>query len=181
MSTEVGTSAFSTPSVSFRGNAEIAELTSSSIGQPVMDTLGSVVPNQFGLVEPRISKRRDQTIGCENWASWPRHTFVEHLKLIYPQISNVADKTFLEMIKDLKFEYNVDDVRVDTLRIRVDTLRKIMDHYNTRASSEEAEAVRLLIEKINVVNVLNWQPYFDAMALQCDIRMPIATVKDFRF
>ena len=117
MSTEVGTSAFSTPSVSFRGNAEIAELSSSSIGQPVMDTLGSVVPNQSGQVEPGISKRRDQTIGCENWASWPRHTFVEHLKLIYPQISNVADKTFLEMIKDLKFEYDVDDVRVDTLRI----------------------------------------------------------------
>ena len=40
---------------------------------------------------------------CENWASWPRHTFVEHLKLIRPQISKMADKTFLAMIMDLKF------------------------------------------------------------------------------
>ena len=38
---------------------------------------------------------------CENWASWPRHTFIEHLKLIYPQISNVANKTFLAMISNL--------------------------------------------------------------------------------
>ena len=83
------------------------------------------------------------------------------------------------MIKDLKFEYDLDDVRVDT-RFHSE-LRKIMDHYDTCASSEEAEAVRLLIEKINVVNVLNRQPYFDAMALQYDIRMPIASVKDYRF
>ena len=59
LSTEVGTSTSSTPSVGLRGNAESAEVYSSLIGQPVMDTLGSVVPNQFSPVEPRISKRRD--------------------------------------------------------------------------------------------------------------------------
>ena len=62
----------------------------------------------------------------------------------------MADKIFLEMIKDLKFEYDLDDVRVDT-RFHSE-LRKIMDHDETRAASEEAEAVKLLIEKINVVN-----------------------------
>ena len=61
MSTEVGTLASSTPSVSLRSNGESAEVPSSSIGQPVVDTLGSVVPNQSGLVEPRISKRRDRS------------------------------------------------------------------------------------------------------------------------
>ena len=55
------------------------------------------------------------------------------------------------------------------------------DHYDTRTSIEEVEAVKILIEKINVVNVLNWQPYFHAMALQCDIQLPISAVKDFRF
>ena len=48
---------------------------------------------------------------CVNWSSWPRHTFIEHLKLIYPQITNVADKTFLAMIKDLKFEFDLDDMQ----------------------------------------------------------------------
>ena len=55
----------------------------------------------------------------------------------------MADKTFLEMIKDLKFEYDLDDVRVDT-RFHSE-LRKIMDHYDTRASIEEADADKLLI------------------------------------
>ena len=120
-----------------------------------------------------------ERLWCENWASWPRHTFIEHLKLIYPQILNVADKTFLAMIKDLKFEFDLDDISVDTRFLS--ELRKITYHYDTRASNEEVEAVKILIEKINVVNVLNWQPYFYAMALQCDIQLPISAVKEFRF
>ena len=116
---------------------------------------------------------------CENWASLPRHTFIEHLKLIYPQITNVADKTFLAMVKDLKFEYDLDDISIDTRFLS--KLCKITDHYDTRTSNEEVEAVKIPIEKINVVNVFNWQPYFHAMALQCDIQLPISAVKDFRF
>ena len=34
-------------------------------------------------------------------------------------------------------------------------LRKITDQYDTRTSVEEVEAVKILTEKINVVNVLN--------------------------
>ena len=109
----------------------------------------------------------------------PRHTFIEHFKLIYPQITNVADKTFLAMIKDLKFEFDLDDINVDTRFLS--ELRKITDHYDTRTSIEEVEVVKILIEEINVVNVLNWQPYFHTMALQCDIQLPISAVKDFRF
>ena len=75
--------------------------------------------------------------------------------------------TFLEMIKDLKFEFDLDDINVDTRFLS--ELRKITGHYDTRTSIEKVEAVKILIEKINVVNVLNWQPYFQAMALQCDI------------
>ena len=48
------------------------------------------------------------------------------------------------MIKDLKFEYDVDDVRVDT-RFHSEN-HKITDHHDTRASSEEVEAVKILIE-----------------------------------
>ena len=73
----------------------------------------------------------------------------------------------------------MDDIKVDT-RFLLE-LRKITDHYDTRTSIEEVEAVKILIEKINVVNVLNWHPYFHTMALQCDIQLPISAVKDFRF
>ena len=75
------------------------------------------------------------------------------MKLIYPQITNVAEKTFLAMIKDLKFEFDLDDINVDTQFLS--ELRKVTDHYDTLTSIEEVEAVKILIEKINVVNVLN--------------------------
>ena len=58
------------------------------------------------------------------------------------------------MIKDLKFEYDLDNISVDTCFLS--ELREITDHYDTRTPSEEVEAVKILIEKINVVNVLNW-------------------------
>ena len=49
----------------------------------------------------------------------------EHLKLVYPQISNVADKIFLAMIK---FKYDLDDVR-EEIRLHLHSeIRKIMDH-----------------------------------------------------
>ena len=57
------------------------------------------------------------------------------------------------MNKDLKFESDLDDISIDTRFLS--EFRKITDHYDTRASSEEVEAVKLLIEKTNVVNVLN--------------------------
>ena len=99
------------------------------------------------------------------------------MKLIHPQITNVADKTFLAMIKDLKFEFDLDDISVDT-RFLLE-LHKITNHYNTRVSNEVVEAAKILIEKINLVNVLNWQPYFHTMALQCDIQLPISVVIQF--
>ena len=82
---------------------------------------------------------------CENWASCPRHTFIEHLKLIYPQITNAADKTFLAMIKDLKFEFDLDDINVDNRFLS--EFRKITDHYDTRTSIEEVEAVKSSLRK----------------------------------
>ena len=128
----------------------------------IADSYKGIFEDKLIALYPHDASKR---LWCENWASWLRHTFIEHLKLIYPQISNVADKTFLAMIKDLKFEFDLDDISVDTRFLS--ELRKVTDHYDTRASNEEVEAVKILIEKINVVNVLNWQSYFHAMALQC--------------
>ena len=54
----MGPSTSSAPSVSLRGDAESAEVSSSLSGQPIMDTRGSVVPI---LVEPRINKRRNRS------------------------------------------------------------------------------------------------------------------------
>ena len=47
------------------------------------------------------------------------------------------------MIKDLKFEFDLDNISVDTRFLS--ELSKINDHRDTRASNEEVEAVKILI------------------------------------
>ena len=46
---------------------------------------------------------------CKNWRAWSREKFVEHLRLLYPQLSNWADKSYLEMIKEILFQYDLDN------------------------------------------------------------------------
>ena len=57
------------------------------------------------------------------------------------------------MIKDLKFDFDLDDINLDTRFLS--ELRKVTDRYDTRTSIEKVEAVKILLEKINFVNVLN--------------------------
>ena len=47
--------------------------------------------------------------GCKHWREWSREKFVEHLQLLYPQLSNAADKSYLEMIKEIPFQYDLDN------------------------------------------------------------------------
>ena len=78
----------------------------------IADSYKGIFQDKLIALYPHDASKR---LWCENWASWPRHTFIEHLKLIYPQITYVADKAFLAMIKDLKFEFDLDDTSMLTL------------------------------------------------------------------
>ena len=77
----------------------------------IADSYKGIFEDKLIALDPHDASKR---LLCENWASWPRHTFIEHFKLIYLQITNVADKTFLAMIKLLKFEFDLDYINVDT-------------------------------------------------------------------
>ena len=99
---------------------------------------------------------------CKNWRAWSREKFVEHLRLLYPQLSNAADKSYLEMIKEIPFQYDLDNPVLD-LNFQ-SKLSKIVKHYDTLTISEEAEAVKILLGKINIPNVYNWIPIFNEMA-----------------
>ena len=60
-------------------------------------------------------------------------------------------------------------------------LSKIVKHYDSLTFAEEAEAVKILLGKINIPNVYNWIPIFNEMATGCDVPIPVTTVADFRF
>ena len=83
------------------------------------------------------------------------------------------------MIKEIPFQYNLDN---PVLRLKFQSeLSKIVKHYDSLTIAEEAEAVKILLGKINIPNVYNWIPIFTEMATGCDVPIPVTTVDDFRF
>ena len=101
--------------------------------------------------------------GCKYWRGWSREKFVELLRLLYPQLSNAADKSYLEMIKEIPFQYDLDNPVVE-LKFQSE-LSKI----DSLTIAEEAEAVKILLGKINIPNVYNWIPIFNEIARGCDV------------
>ena len=43
---------------------------------------------------------------CKHWRGWSRDKFVKHLHLLY-QLSNAADESYLDMIRDVPFQYDL--------------------------------------------------------------------------
>ena len=79
--------------------------------------------------------------------------------------SNAADKSYLETIKDIPFQYDLDNPVVE-IKFQAE-LSKIVKNYDSLTISEEAEAVKILLGKINIANVYNWTPIFNEMATGC--------------
>ena len=42
--------------------------------------------------------KRDE---CDHWRDWSKAVFTQHLKTIWPQTEDVADRTFLDAVRDL--------------------------------------------------------------------------------
>ena len=82
---------------------------------------------------------------CKNWRAWGHEKFVEHLRLLYPQLSNAPDKSYLEMIKEIPFQYNL-DYPTGNLKFQSE-LSRIVKHYDSLTIAEDAEAVKILLEK----------------------------------
>ena len=115
----------------------------------------------------------------KHWRAWSREKFVELLRLLYPQLSNAADKSYLEMIKEIPFQYDLDNPVLE-LKFQSE-LSKIVKHYDSLTIAEEAEAINILLGKINIPNVYNWIPIFNEMATGCDVPISVTIVDDFRF
>ena len=74
---------------------------------------------------------------CDFWNRWTRERF------IWPQTVCVADKTFIEAIRDLQVQYEMSDATVE-LQTFTD-LMNVHRHYTHRTQ----EAIKILLDKIN--------------------------------
>ena len=46
---------------------------------------------------------------CRLWRDWFPPSFYEHLSLLFPDIRNATDKTFVQYISKIKLAYNLYD------------------------------------------------------------------------
>ena len=83
------------------------------------------------------------------------------------------------MIKGISFQYDLDNPVVES-KFQAE-LSKIVKYYDSLTIAEEAEAVKILMGKINIPSVYNWIPIFNEMATGCDVSILVTTVDDFRF
>ena len=104
------------------------------------------------------------------------HTREQSIRRRSSRILNTADKSYLEMIGEIPFQY---DPFVE-LRFQSE-LSKISYHCDSLTITEEAEAVNILMGKINIPTVFNWIPVFNEMATGCDVPILVTTVDDIRF
>ena len=115
--------------------------------------------------------------GCKHWRGWSRENFVEHLRLLYPQLSNAAVKSYLEMIKEIPFQYDLDNPVLE-LKFQSE-LSKIVKHYDSLTISEEAEAVKILLGKIINCGDRDW--YITACGHLIENWNPIIDIRDVDF
>ena len=70
--------------------------------------------NQFErLLQAQYPHSKSLRTRCSLWAKWDRADFISALQAVYPQISHDTDKTYPDMITDLKFVYDINKPLVE--------------------------------------------------------------------
>ena len=105
---------------------------------PHSEVIASSFTDQFEDLLSWLYKNRDT---CKHWRAWSREKFFEHLRLLYPQLSNAADKSYFEMIREIPFQYDLENPVVE-IKFQSE-LSKIVKHFDSITISEEAEAFKI--------------------------------------
>ena len=137
--------------------------------------------NQFErLLQAQYPHSKSLRTRCSLWANWSRADFISALQAVYPQISHDTDKTYLDMITDLKFVYDINNPLVE--QYFSDQIAKIDQHYNVRTTEQNQKAAKILFDKLDVPHKFNFKPLFLKKVLDCNIgEEVVGSAEDFNF
>ena len=82
--------------------------------------------------------------------------------------------TFLEAIRDLHVQYDMSDAKVE-----LQTFTDLM--YTHRTQEDNDEATKILLDKINDPEKINWHPRFYKTLAECNITLFLVDLVDFRY
>ena len=94
--------------------------------------------------------KRDE---CDHWRDWSKAVFTQHLEIIWPQTEDVADRTFLEAVRDLPFQYDLENIEVEQKTLTA--ISNIHSHYTDRTEGDDVKAVKIMLEKLNDAEHIN--------------------------
>ena len=60
-------------------------------------------------------------------------------------------------------------------------LMNIHRHYTHRTNEDNDKAIKILLDKINDPEKINWHPRFYKTLAECDIALPLVDLVDFRY
>ena len=133
------------------------------------------------LNELQLHYHNDATMrdSCEGWQDWGVDKFITNLEALWPQNAEPTDMTFLQAVKAWKFCYDLSDESV--VKTSFSELLQIHSRYEVREEGDDARAVELLHEKLDVPDKTNWQIRFQTIESVCNVKLPVGTIKDFRY
>ena len=118
-------------------------------------TYASEFQNLQMIVYPHDKAKRNS---CRLWRDWSPASFCEHLNLVFPDVKNATDESFVQCISGIESAYNLYDVTFE-LNFSV-ILQEICDAFPDRTLAVEEEAVRYLNSKLRDDTVLNLKALF---------------------
>ena len=73
-------------------------------------TYASEFQNLLMILYPHDEAKRNS---CRLWRDWSPASFCEHLNLLFPDVKNATDKSFVQCISGMEFAYNLYDVTLE--------------------------------------------------------------------
>ena len=89
----------------------IANIQSSLHGYQHRETIDITYAAEFQnllmILYPHDEAKRNS---CRLWRVWSPTSFCEHLNLVFPDVKNATDKSFVQCISGMEFAYNLYDL-----------------------------------------------------------------------
>ena len=95
--------------------------------------------------------------------------------MVFPEGKAIC--TFLEAIKALQLQYDVFDDEVEKMTLR--KLREINEAYPSRSGVEEEQAIKILTDKLNDPERINWTARFNKSYAVCDGATPFTNIMEW--
>ena len=86
--------------------------------------------------------------------------------------------TFLEAIEAFQLQFDIFDENVELMTFRA--LRELHEAYPSRSIVEEEQAIKLLMDKLNDPERINWLARFNKSYDVCDVTKPFTNIMEWR-